>query len=296
MTNVNLSNANIGATILIVFSAFFFSLNTPFAPLFFDAGGNAATLNFIRMFSSSILSVGVLLLFRDKLDLSLKTLKISAFIGLLVMGQGLCYLASVRYIPVGLAALIFFTWPMTVAILAPFFGEKAVSPKGFLFFIGGFLGIALSLGPSFDSLDWRGVSLAFAGGSLIAAMMISIRRAVIKTSPLSLAVTNNFFASLSLLTIMPFIGGWSLPNTYDGLLPVVIVSAVFFAAVLCQNIGLRRVNAQSAAIIFKLEPIFSIFAAFVLLNERLEILQYFGAFIVFLSLCGYQIYERKKAS
>lgn len=288
-------DAPFSATILIIFSAFFFSLNTPFAPLFFDAGGNPATLNFIRMFSSSILSVVALYLLRGKLDLNLKTLRLSAFIGILVMGQGLCYLASVKYIPVGLAALIFFTWPITVAIAAPFVGEKAISPKGFLFFLAAFGGLALSLGPSFETLDWRGVTLALTGGTLIAAMLISIRKAVTQANPLSLAVTNNFFASISLLVIMPFIGGWSLPYTTVAIYPAIAVSFVFFAAVLTQNIGLRHVNAQSAAIIFNLEPIFSIFAAFILLNERLEPIQYAGATIVFLSLCGYRLYENKKA-
>lgn len=277
---------------IIALSSLFFSLNTPIAPIFFGAGGNSVTLSFIRVFIGIFLALSVLVFFKHRLNFETKTIKASLLIGCCLMGQGLCYLGSVQYIPVGLAALVFYTWPIIVAIAAPLVGDKAVTAKGLMLFLLAFSGLALSLGASMETLDWRGVALAFAGGAITALMVLTTRKAVSNISPLSLTVTNNIFASLFLLIAMPFFGGWSLPFETSAVSSALAVTFVFFGALLTQNIGLKRVNSQIAAILYNLEPIFSIFAAFILLGEILVLQQYIGATIVFVALCLYNMQSR----
>ena len=91
-------------------------------------------------------------------------------------GQGLCYLASVAFIPVSLAALLFFTWPVAVAVVAPLLGEGRWSALGMACVVAAFAGLTLALAPDFAALDPRGVLLALAGAAIMVVYVFAVRR------------------------------------------------------------------------------------------------------------------------
>jgi drug/metabolite transporter (DMT)-like permease len=77
---------------------------------------------------------------------------------MIVWGYG--YMASIAYIPVSLAALLFFTFPLLVGVFAAIAGQERMTILKTVALVVAFAGLALALGPSWASLDWRGVALA----------------------------------------------------------------------------------------------------------------------------------------
>jgi drug/metabolite transporter (DMT)-like permease len=80
---------------------------------------------------------------------------------------------------------------------------------------------------------------------------------------------------------------------YSGLFAIAICYVIWYASV-------RRVGNSKTAIYGYLSPIFTILFAYLLISERITLLQIGGALIIFagvyLTRSGYRLFERKKAS
>ena len=80
-----------------------------------------------------------------------------------------CYLASVQFIPVGLAVIIFFFFPVLIMLAAPVVEGRNPGILRILIAVVAFVGLAIAIGPSFEKLDIRGIllaALAAAGAAL----------------------------------------------------------------------------------------------------------------------------------
>ena len=73
-----------------------------------------------------------------------------------------CYLASVQFIPVGLAVIIFFAFPVIVVLASPIVEGHAPSLERIGIAVLAFIGLGIAVGPGFETLDIRGVLLAAA--------------------------------------------------------------------------------------------------------------------------------------
>ena len=70
------------------------------------------------------------------------------------------YLASVVFIPVSLAVIIFYTFPILILAITVISGRERAGATRWLIVAGVFTGLILVIGPEFSTLDWRGVALA----------------------------------------------------------------------------------------------------------------------------------------
>ena len=79
--------------------------------------------------------------------------------GICVSVMSLGYLGSVKYIPVSLSVLLFFTFPFWVLIINYIIDREIPKLHKLFAFIVAFFGLALSLGPSWEVLDLLGIVL-----------------------------------------------------------------------------------------------------------------------------------------
>ncbi|MDJ0684705.1 MAG: DMT family transporter [Alphaproteobacteria bacterium] len=278
---------------LTLVSASAFALNTPIAALTYDSGVTPIALVVLR---SAFTAAFVFLAFhaltrgpglRDCLSAPL------AIGGVLLMAQGVFYLASVAYIPVGLAALVFYTWPMIVAALSPLVGGAAPSRAQWLCFLVAFAGLASALGPDLAALDWRGLALVCCGSLCVAAYILMSRRFMQTTSLAAAIVTTNGIGMLAGLAAAPLFGGLILPQTDIGWAGVAALCVLFVLALMTQLAAIRITEARTVALLFNLEPVISIIAGAVLLSEILTPNQYAGGAVV---LGAVLIYTRLSSS
>lgn len=200
------------------------------------------------------------------------------------------YLGSVQFIPVGLAVIIFFLFPVIIMLLAPTVEGRNPGLLRFLIALLAFGGLSVAVGPSFESLDIRGILLAGLGAAGAALQFFSGRA-------ISRYMTPAGFGSLVHLAILPpilaialhagsgtlrfFPGGTS---TSLGLLFLCGLAAVYVVAYMVQMLSLRYAPASTVAPYFNLEPVVTTAIAAAILGERLQINQYAGGGMVLAAL------------
>lgn len=210
------------------------------------------------------------------------------------------YLGSVQFIPVGLAVIIFYLFPVFIMLLAPVVEGRSPGVLRVLVAILAFAGLAVAVGPSFDSLDMRGILLAglgaagatlqFFSGRTISRYMTpaafgSLVHLVILPPILLIAL----FASSGTLRMLP--GGTA---TSLGLVFVLGVAAVYVVAYMIQMLSLRFAPASTVAPFFNIEPVVTTAVAALILGERLQTNQYAGGGLVLAALVASSLLGRWK--
>lgn len=210
------------------------------------------------------------------------------------------YLGSVQFIPVGLAAIIFFLFPVLIMLLAPVVEGRKPGAIRFAVAILAFCGLAVAMGPSFESLDMRGILLAGLAAAGATLQFFSGRA-------ISLYMTPAAFGSLVHLAILPpilmialYTGSGTLrlfpggSATVQGLLFISGVGAVYVVAYMVHMLSLRFAPASSVAPFFNLEPVVTTAVAATILGERLQISQYAGGGLVLAALVASSLIGRWK--
>lgn len=132
-----------------------------------------------------------------------------AAIGLLQTGavMGLLFLAM-REIPAPMAALLLFTNPIWVALLARVFLREALPRRRALGLLLGAVGVALALGASAepDPGSWRGQLIGLASGACWAAATLINKRANLKLGTWALSFWQMFIGALALLALAIVLG------------------------------------------------------------------------------------------
>lgn len=209
------------------------------------------------------------------------------------------YLLSVQYIPVGLAVVIFFTFPVLIMLVSPVVEGHAPSVGALLVALLAFIGLALAIGPSFSGLDMRGLLLAAASSAGAVVQFFSGRA-------LSKHMTPAAFASLVHAVIWPLtlIVALKFSEGHLAMLPggvgnntarlfLLGAATIYVGGYLLQMLSLRFAPASSVAPFFNLEPIVTMAVAALLLGERLSLAQYAGGGLVLVALVLANMVSRK---
>ena len=197
---------------------------------------------------------------------------------------GLAYVSSVSFIPVAIAVLIFYTFPLLILAATPFIDHTRLSRLQLGACLCAFAGITLSVGPSLGVLDWRGLVLAFIASGAAAAQFFLGSRA-----PGGGGVATVFWVHVAILPIalvVLFATGAPAPlaNFYAAALPLFCTVIGYLIGVALQFRGLGRSTAAAAGLIYCLEPIVAVSFAAWLLGERLSAPQYAGGALVLMAI------------
>ena len=266
--------------LLVVISAIAFAASPSLARLAYDGGSDPATAALFRF------TLGAAVLFivhrlrggRLRLDRRLTLIGLAA--GLIYAAESLAYLFAVRLIPVSVTVLVFFTFPVFVALLVRLIDKVPVTPVKTVSLVAAFTGVALTTGAAPQALDPLGLGLA-----LFAAIGTAVF--ILLGGQLTRAVGSIGFALISFAVATVVFGGWTLlagslnlPETPLGWFGLVGGSLTFVMAIVCFFTALKVVETVTATLISNLEPIVAIAIAYLVLGEILTLPQMVGGAIV----------------
>ena len=266
--------------LLGLLAAIVLGLNTTFARLAYDAGSNPVTVLGCRFLACAlIIGIAVLLLRRPYViprGSRLSTLIVTAiwFFG------PTCYLWSVVFIPVGLAALLFYTFPLIVAAISHFQEGARLGPMRVGAFLLAFTGLVIALSPSLSELDWRGITLAFLAAVSTAVTFILSRRLVSELGVFTFTLYMSAGSVVLIMGVILLVGGIALPQNTIGWTGLSGAAFGFVVGILAMFTAIKHVGSAVTAMLLNLEPLISILAAAVVLGERLTMLQFAGAIMV----------------
>jgi len=213
---------------------------------------------------------------------SLRVLIIVTGISIAVMSLG--YLGSVKYIPVSLSVLLFFTFPFWVLLLNYFIDGEVPERLKLIAFVIAFFGLALTLGPTWQVLDWRGIALVLAGALGSAGMIIGGAKSVQLISMSNLVFFSNTVGAVLVGIILLLTDSFSLSQTPLGWAGIASICVLFVLGQLSLFAATRHIGSAQTSIMLNLEPFISIGAAMLLLGERLQLSQSLGVLVVISAL------------
>ena len=280
MLSAKKSRIQIFGIVAAIVASISLGIVTPAARVAYDYGVNATTLIAFRAAFAVVLLTALMSLLGRRWYVQRDTLKplLSMTLGILMVAVG--YMSSVLFIPVSLSALIFFSFPIIVLFYTILAEKNPPNMSIITAFLAAFFGLFLALGPSFHSLDWRGVlfsAFAAVGASLV---MVAGAAAARKIDPLTLTFYSQALCLPIILSILLSFGNIALPNHLFGWAALFAAAIGYIAGISLILLAVRFANPAPVSMVNNLEPIITLVVAGVLLDEYLSYEQYCGGALV----------------
>lgn len=280
--------------ILALGSATCFGFNIVYARIASFSGVTGSTLVLYRVLIMLALVAVVAAAFRRGLQVAPGERRSIFVLSLCTALVGICYLSSVAYIPVGVAAVVFYTFPVLIVLASPLVDGTRLTASLLGIVATAVIGAVLVVGPVFQELDWRGLALA-AAASVTAAVQFFTATRCRKTS--SVAKVLWVHALVLPTAILVGLASESLsPPSSLLLAPVAVVLTIggYILGFLLQMIALARISAVVAGVVFCLEPVVAALTSALVLGETLSLVQMIGGALVLAAIMTNVILDRRR--
>ena len=267
-----------------VFSAIICSLGLGLAValgrLAFDGGTTPLSVAFFRSLLSVVAMGTICICMGISLKLPRTVLISMLFLGCLFSHMAFGNVGSTKYIPISLAALLFFIYPPVVAILNHVIAKKWPSLIKTISITVAFLGLAVMLGVDLNQIDLRGVVIGITAGIACAVNIIWVARKVSGVHPFVIVFYQSAIASLIIGVLAWYLDELRLPNEIGGWLGFLLVGVLQTVSIPFFYFAIQRIGSEPTAMINNSQPIASIVAAILIFNEGLTLERFFGAIMV----------------
>ena len=286
-------------TLLVLLGALGFSLGVMLAKLVYAHGVDPPTLIMSRAAGFALLLLLVLHLSGRRVALPTVERRKSVLLGLVFALQSYCIFTSIDLIPVSLAALIEYTFPVQTALYLWLARREQLGPAKLACFVAAFTGLALALDVRANDtvvvLDPRGLALA-AGASVLLTVMIVFGNTIMASVD-SRRVTLHTSATVALVYALAFVLTPMTPQwPVDplGWLLLVSSSLLYLGGMLGLFTGLAMIGPTRASMLANLEPVLTVALAGPILGEMLSAGQWLGATMVVGAVFCMQWVERRR--
>jgi drug/metabolite transporter (DMT)-like permease len=281
--------------LLALCSAALYGLSIAYARLASFEGVSGPTLVVYRVLLTLVLGALVAQALRRPLTIAPGERRLIGLLGVATALIGLCYLSSVSFIPVTVAVVVFYSFPIVIVLLSPFVDGSRLTPT-LLGVVGlALIGVVLVVGPAVNGLDWRGLALAFLASLAAATQFFAAARCrrtglfakvfwihvvVLPTSAL-IAVAAGSLAPPAILLLTPVAAAMTIGGYVIG-----------FAL---QFLALGRIAAVAAGIAYCAEPVVAALSSTMILGERLSAVQIFGGALVLAAIVAHVTLDGRRA-
>jgi DME family drug/metabolite transporter len=206
-----------------------------------------------------------------------------------LMGAGFYgNVGAVQYIPISLAAILFFSFPPLIGLIHVIFLRERPGWIRSIAILLAFLGVVMMIGVVAVQPDWRGVVLSLGAAVAVAWNAVWIQRRVPHVDPVVLVFHMGVVAAV-MLSCLALLGGqvqW--PYNFSGWLGLAAVGVLQSACLPIWYLALARIGSLQAGMLTNLQPIVTMTAAFLLFNEIMRIPQFVGAGMILIAVFAMQ--------
>lgn len=263
----------------------------------FEGGTNGLTVALLRTVLVAIGAGAFCVLTGRKVSIPWRLWAWSLGLGLLMANMFYANLAAVQFIPIGLAALLFFTYPPMVAL-----GNSAILrrwPSGLILLalLLAFAGLAMMLGTSVAAFDLTGIALSLSAAATCAGNVLGSARLMQRHDRWVIFFHMALVAAATLAAIAVAQGAIRVPTSPAGWAGLIGVAVMQGSGIPLFYVSIGKIGPERSAMINNLQPVISIAAAYLLFAELLTPTQFGGAALVFagIVLMHYHDWHRKPA-
>jgi drug/metabolite transporter (DMT)-like permease len=285
-----------GGYLLVLVAAACFGTLGMFSKLFYDAGGEAWTLLFLRFAVTGPVLVVLALALRERLP-NRRVALLGALLGVLQIGVAYSLFEGFERAPVALVTLLYFAYPLVTAVGATLLYREELGLRRGVILAVALAGVALTIGIP-DSANWVGIVLGLVAGLCVSALILSSRYLMVSgdLSPVTLSALMFTSPAIVLALVIPARApsfdlsgeawGWALAAVFVG---AVIPITLFYS-------GVKRAGATAAGLLSTVEPVVSVLLAYAVLGESLSALQFIGGTLIIMSVIALSVEGSRSAS
>lgn len=272
-------HSRLWGALLILLSAACFGVMPLFGRQAYAAGADAQAILLLRFSIAAACLVVIMLIKREPWPRGRLALGLLAMGAVGYAGQAFSYFTALRYASASLTALLLYTFPVIVTLIAAFWLREPLTRRKVVALVLASLGLALTVG---DALSGSLTGIAF---GLSAALIYSIYIAVgTRLTPRAGALASSSLVMLGGALTFGLVSLWhppALPQLASGWLAVVAIGLLCSViAALAFFAGLARLGASEAAMLSTFEPVVTVVLAAWLLGERLTASQWAGGAVI----------------
>ncbi|MBT3557341.1 MAG: DMT family transporter [Rhodospirillales bacterium] len=194
------------------------------------------------------------------------------------------YPTAMKYIPAGLATLVFYLWPMFVLIISAIQQREFPGIRRFSIFAVAFAGLGLVFGPAIGDVRWEGLAaatIAALGASLFCVIVPKVTR---HASSMTINIHTNVVVGLILFGGAVLDDQLQMPTAAIGWYAMIGAGLLYGLGMIMIFYAINRAGPVTSSILFNSEPLIVTLLATVIFAEILEPVQYAGILIVVVSM------------
>ena len=215
---------------------------------------------------------------------------VSLALGLVLGAQGYTLYEAIGLLPVALAVLTLYLYPLLIALSVHFMGRERVSPVLALSSVGAFLGLALALDVGGDGIDALGIVLSVTSAVTFTIIAVTIQPMIARVGdsrPINLHMHCSALAAFVVIDLA--LGEFALPSGTAGWTAFAAVPVLYAIATTSLFMAIGFMGSMRASLVMNLEPVASILFGFLLLGQILTPIQLDGAAIVIIAVVAVKL-------
>jgi drug/metabolite transporter (DMT)-like permease len=281
---------------LVIISSICFAFVPNSAKVALNEGSSLSFLLVSRYAVGITLLLPIMFLTKTKLitlnDLAPRIIKVS----MLALGLIWATYHAVEFLDVGLVLIILYTFPIGVALISCFKGKISLNFQQIACMFLLLFGLWMMIYEEGVSFNLYGLAISFAG--LICFVLFIISASELADTIGSTAL--NFYICLIglsiLLAVIVLHSGITIrmPTTHRGILAIASNGVFFILSWVLYFEGAKLIGATRASFLACMEPLFAALLAIFLLGQLLSIKEWFGFFVILLSVLIFEILSGTK--
>jgi len=275
----------IGNTLALA-AAVAFAVSNASASLAYLGGSNPLTLAAVRFVLPVVVLVTWLTAQSRSIWLPTRDGWIAVALGMLTAVYSWALLSAIGAIPLALAILIFYLFPLVSTVILGICGWEKLGWKTTAAIVVAFAGLILALDPRVGHFHMVGVALGFVA-ALGLGIVVAVSSRVLRSGD-SRPVTL-YMAAVSAALLIAFCtmqGDFVLPNTTTGWVGFVAAAVLYAFAMIAFFIAVAMIGPTRSSLLCYAEPVVAAGLGVVLLGEALTLVQVSGIVLVVGALIG----------
>jgi drug/metabolite transporter (DMT)-like permease len=283
--NPETSRTSLGVALALA-SAVGFAFTNTAASLAFQGGSNPITLAAVRFVLPACVLVVWLTMQGRPVWMPKRDGWVAVGLGAITAAYSWALLSAVSTIPLALAILIFYLFPLVSTVILGVCGWERLDWKTIVAIALAFVGLALALDPQAGSVNWHGVWLAFAGAVGLGVVIAVSSRVLRAGDSRPVTLYMSAVSAVLLILLCASQGEFALPHTAKGMAAFVAAALFYAFAMIAFFVAVSLIGPTRSSLLCYAEPVIAAGLGALLLGETLTLLQTSGIVLVIGALVG----------
>ena len=266
---------------LVIAAAVSFAAGSTTAVVAYDAGATPLSVITTRTTFTLLVVFVLIRVTGGAIGLPRRERAMALAIGLVLGVQSYAHYEAIGLLPVAIAILLLYLYPLLVGLISHFTGDDRMTPALGVALVVALAGLFFALDVTGAGLDTTGILLGGVAATTFAIVIVA-NAALIRRTGRSLPVMfhMNITASAAFIVLGAVVGDFPLPASQQGWAAFAAVPIFYAIGLICFFVAIGVIGAVRASLVMNLEPVAAVFFGFTLLGQVLTPLQLLGTALV----------------